>query len=424
MRRARLPEAPAAPGTTLVRHGTVVDGTGAEPRAGWDVELHDGVITYVGPPRPAAPRADHVIDASGRYVTPGFVDVHVHLTMPNGSRPETERVKFAEEHAFDTAESMRLTLEAGVTTVRDLAGLTPGYRAAVARGQIAGPRAHVSIAMLSPTGGHADPVLANESTAAYTSYEQIPSWAVVDTEGEIVRAVRRLVRTGADVIKVCTTGGISTPEDSPEDLGLSEKDVRTVVAELARRGGRPVAAHAQGAEGALAAVLGGATSLEHGYEMPDALVEEMLARGTVLVPTLSTLAMAPDPSRAPAAVVAKKLHWQERARDSAARAIAAGVPVALGTDAGIHPHGANLAELGRLVDAGLDPLAALRAGTLGGARVLGLDDRLGSIEVGRLADLVVTDVDPIADPHALADPSRVRLVLLSGRVVKNADATG
>ncbi|GMA34689.1 amidohydrolase family protein [Demequina litorisediminis] len=167
---------------------------------------------------------------------------------------------------------------------------------------------------------------------------------MVDTDEEVIKAVRTLLRTGADVIKVCTTGGISTPTDSPDDLGLSEQQVRLIASEVARRGGRAIAAHAQGHEGAMAAVLGGTTSLEHGYEMSDALITEMLARGTVLVPTLSTLSMTPDPAVKPAEVVAKKLEWQVRGRDAAARAIAAGVPVALGTDAGIHPQGQNLAE--------------------------------------------------------------------------------
>lgn len=421
MRPALLPSVPGAAGTTLVTGGTVLDGTGAEPREGWDVEITDGLVSYVGPPRPATARADRVVDAAGRHVLPGFVDVHVHLTMPNGRRIAQQRAAFPEEHVFDTAESLRLTLEAGVTTARDLGGLTPGYRTAIAKGQVAGPRVHLAIALLSPTGGHADPVLPNGTHEASSTWEQVPSSAVVDCDEDVVRAVRRLVRTGADVIKVCTTGGISTLADSPEDLGLSEHEVRLVVSELARRGGRPVAAHAQGAQGALEAVRGGVTSLEHGYEMPDELVEEMLARGTVLVPTLSTLAMAPDPAVAPAAVVAKKREWQARGRHAAARAIAAGVPVALGTDAGIHPHGANLTELGRLVDAGLDPRAAVRAATLVGARVLGLADRLGSIEVGKVGDVVVLDVDPLTAPHALADAEHVRVVLQSGRVVTSRD---
>ncbi|WP_082097273.1 amidohydrolase family protein [Demequina silvatica] len=419
MSPARLPAVPAAPGVTLITGATVIDGTGAEPREGCDVEIRDGVITAVGPTSPAATRPDTLVDGAGAWLMPGFVDAHVHLTMPNGARAEDERLKFAEEHAFATAESMRLTLDAGVTAARDLSGLTPGYRNAVAQGLIAGPRMHMSIALLSPTGGHADPIHANGSVAGYVAYEPIPSWAVVDTDEEVVKAVRTLMRTGADVIKVCTTGGISTPTDSPDDLGLSEEQVRLIAAEVARRSGRAIAAHAQGNAGALAAVRGGTTSLEHGYEMSEELIAEMRAHGTVLVPTLSTLSLTPDPAVKPAAVVAKKKEWQVRGRDAAARAIAAGIPVALGTDAGIHPHGRNLAELGHLVDAGMTPLAAIHAGTQAGARLLGLDAHMGTVAPGMLADLVLTGIDPLARIHALADARTVEAVMQGGRVVKD-----
>ncbi|WP_062135617.1 metal-dependent hydrolase family protein [Demequina aestuarii] len=420
MTPARLPDAPTQPGSTRIVGATVVDGTGAPPRIA-DVEIRDGVVVSVGPTSAAATRPDRTVDARGLHVLPGFVDVHVHLTMPNDSRSESQATKFAEEHAFATAESMRQTVAAGVTAARDLAGLTPGYRNAVAAGHIVGPRMHVAIALLSPTGGHADPVRANGSLADYVAYEPIPSGAVVDSDAEAIRAVRTLLRTGADVIKVCTTGGISTPEDSPDDLGISEDQVRLIAREVARRGGRPIAAHAQGLAGALEAVRGGATSLEHGYEMSDELIREMLRRGTVLVPTLSTLNLAPDPSRKPPAVIAKKLEWQHRGRDAASRAVAAGVPVAMGTDAGIHPHGANLAELGHLVAAGLSPLEAIRAGTQTGARLLGLDAHLGTVTTGRIADLVLTDADPVADITSLADPERVRAVTIGGRKVKDLD---
>ncbi|WP_062516560.1 metal-dependent hydrolase family protein [Demequina gelatinilytica] len=419
MSPTRLPVTPVRQGSIRIVGATVIDGTGAEPRTA-DVEVVDGRIVAIGV-GPAATRAEATVDASGLFLTAGLVDTHVHLTMPNESNPEADRLKFMEEHAFATAESMRLTVEAGVTAVRDLAGLTPGYRRAVEAGLIAGPRMHLAITMLSPTGGHADPVRANRSLPAYSDFEPIPSVGVVDSDDEVVKAIRTLVRTGADVVKICTTGGISTPEDSPDDLGIPERQVRLMVAELARRGGRPIAAHAQGNEGALAAVRGGVTSLEHGYEMSDELIEEMLARGTVLVPTLSTLSLSPDPAKKPPQVVAKKLEWQVRGRDAARRAIEAGVPVAMGTDAGIHPHGRNGAEMGHLVDAGMTPLQALHACTIQGARLLGLADHLGSVEVGKLADLVLWDVDPLSAPHVLSDASRARTVLQAGRAAKDLD---
>ncbi|WP_234986607.1 amidohydrolase family protein [Demequina sp. NBRC 110055] len=418
MSPARLPLVPPQPGTTRILGATVIDGTGAEPLEDIDVEIRDGVITSVGATSPAASAADVVIDGRGAFVMPGFIDTHVHVTMPDASSHEMA-LWFAEEHSLATADIMRLTLEAGVTAARDLSGLTPGFRNAVARGWITGPRMHMSIALLSPTGGHADPSHANGTVAPYVAWEPIASGMVVDSDDEVIKAVRTLVRTGADVIKVCTTGGISTPTDSPDDLGLSEHQVRLIRDELARRGGRPIASHAQGHEGALNAVRGGTTSLEHGYDMSDELISALLAHGTVLVPTLSTLSLAPDPTKKSAEVVAKKLEWQERGRDAAARAISAGVMVAMGTDAGIFPQGRNLTELGHLVDAGLTPLQAIHAGTQAGARLLGLDDHIGTVRPGLLADLVVTEVNPLARIHDLADPAAVEVVLQAGAARKD-----
>ncbi|WP_062134993.1 amidohydrolase family protein [Demequina aestuarii] len=419
MTPARLPAVPTSEGTVRIAGATVIDGTGAEPLARAQVTVKDGVIVEVAPESQAASRADVTIDGAGLTVMPGFVDAHVHLTMANGSRAEAERLKFAEERAFDTAESMRLTLEAGVTTARDLSGLTPGYRTAVARGQIVGPRLHLAIAMLSPTGGHADPVHANGSHAHWVDHAEVPGWAVTDTDAQVIEAVRRVLRTGADVIKVCTTGGISTPLDSPDDLGITREQVALIVRETARRQGQPVTAHAQGAEGIAAAVEGGARSIEHGYGITDATLAEMLARGTVLVPTLSTLMRSPDPATAPSSVVEKKRAWQRRGAEAASRAVAAGVTMALGTDAGIHPHGRNLEELAHLVGAGMTPLEAIRAGTVNGAALLGLDDSIGSIEVGKQADLVLTATDPLAAIEALAEPDAIAMVMQAGRVVKD-----
>jgi imidazolonepropionase-like amidohydrolase len=169
------------------------------------------------------------------------------------------------------------------------------------------------------------------------------------------------------------------------------------------------------------AVLGGAASIEHGYDLSDETIALMVERGTVLVPTLSTLLRSLDPVTTPAEVLRSRALRQERGLDSVRRAVAAGVPLALGTDAGVHPHGRNLAELARLVEVGLAPAAALRAGTLGGAELLGLDAQIGSVGVGKQGDLVVTTVDPLQALGELADADSVRMVLQAGRVVKDLD---
>ncbi|MFJ4220101.1 amidohydrolase family protein [Curtobacterium luteum] len=422
---ARLPTTPRRDGVLRLLGATLVDGTGARPVPDSEVELRDGEITYAGPRRSAGTRAgtaDGVtsVDLAGHHLLPGFVDAHVHLSMVP-TPPEEQRARFPEEHVLETAEVLRTTLHAGVTTARDLDGLTPGYRDAVTRGTVDGPRLHLAIAMLSPTGGHADPSLPNGSLPAWAVRPGMPAPGLVDTDEDVVRTVRTLVRTGADVIKVSTSGGSGSPTDEPEDVGISEEQVRLIVRLLDERGGRPVTAHAMTDRAARAAVLGGASSIEHGYDLSDATIALMVERGTVLVPTLSTLLRQLDPATTPPERLVQRAVRQERGLDSVRRAVAAGVPLALGTDAGVHPHGRNLAELGRFVQVGLSPLAAIRAGTQQGARLLGLEALLGSVTPGALGDLVVTRVDPLSDLGALADAASVRAVLQSGRVVKDLD---
>ncbi|GAB2449702.1 imidazolonepropionase-like amidohydrolase [Conyzicola lurida] len=416
---ARLPLTPHEPGALRLLGATLIDGTGAAPVADSDVELRDGVIVYAGPRR-AAVSVDRTIDLAGTFLLPGFVDAHVHLSMVPGT-PEEQRAQFAEEHVLKVAGGLRDTLFAGVTTARDLDGLTPGYRNAVAAGSTLGPRLHLAIAMLSPTGGHADPVRPNGSLPAWAVRPSIPEPGVVDTDDDVIRTVRGLLRTGADAIKVSTSGGIGSPTDHPDDVGLPEAQVRLVHRLLAERGGSPITAHALTDAAVRSAVLGGASSIEHGYDLGDDTIALMLEHGTVLVPTLSTLLRTLDPATTTSAALRDREARQRRGLDSVRRAIAAGVPVALGTDAGVHPHGRNLAELGRLVEVGLEPLAAISAGALGGARLLGLDAHLGSVEAGKLGDLVVTVVDPLASIGDLAEAATVRMVLQAGRVVKDLD---
>jgi imidazolonepropionase-like amidohydrolase len=424
---ARLPLTPAASGRTRVVGATLVDGTLAPPLADAEVEVVDGRIGYVGPRRSAeAVRAagaegTPVVDATGYHLTPGFLDLHVHACMPNDAGPEQITEWFPEEEAFSTARSLRQTLDAGVTTARDLSGLTPGFRNAIAAGHIDGPRLHLAIALLSPTGGHGDPASPNGALPVYAQRATTPGWRIVDTADDVLRTVRRLDRTGADVIKVCTSGGLSSNGDDPSELGVPEEHVALIVAEMRRRRNQPVTAHAQSEQGIREAVRGGAASIEHGYGLTDDLIEEMLERGTVLVPTLAVLNRIPEPGRAPQEKIDRKLRWRDIGTPAIAKAVEAGVPIATGTDAGIVPHGRNLAELGHLVDLGMSPLRAVHAGTLVGARTMGLDEHLGSVETGKLADLVLTRVDPLADVHALADSDAVRAVWQSGRVVKDLD---
>ena len=414
----RLPLTPVSEGRTTFRGATLVDGELGVVLPGADVDVHDGIIRYAGPRRDVRDDA-RIVDLTGAWVMPGFVDAHVHLAMVPAAA-EQQRAWFAEEAVFAIAAQLRATLEAGITAVRDLDGLTPGYRLAVERGTAIGPRLHLAIAMLSPTGGHADPLLPNGSMPAWATRPGMPQPGVVDTDDEVLRTVRRLLRMGADAIKVSTSGGFGSPSDEPGDVGVTEEQVRLIRRLVDERGGRPITAHAVTDAAVRAAVLGGADSIEHGYDLSDATIDLMIERGTVLVPTLSALMRDISPDLTPDRRRERE-ELRRRGMDSVRRAIAAGVPVALGTDAGVVPHGRNLRELSWLVEAGLTPAAALHAGTMTGARLLGLDDRLGSIVAGKVADLVVTDVDPLASIERLADPGTVRMVVQSGCIVTDLD---
>jgi imidazolonepropionase-like amidohydrolase len=417
---ARLPLTPVAEGRTTFRGATLIDGEAATPVPESEVVVHDGIVEYAGPMRaPAADDAGRIVDLSGMWLLPGFVDVHVHLAMVPAPA-EQQRAWFPEEAVLEIAAQLRATLEAGVTTARDLDGLTPGYRLAVQNGTAMGPRLHLAIAMLSPTGGHADPFLPNGSLPAWAVRAGMPEPGLVDTDEDVIRTVRRLIRMGADAIKVSTSGGSGSPTDEPEDVGITEEQVGLICRLAEERGRRPVTAHALTDAAARAAVLGGAGSIEHGYDLSADTIELMADRGTVLVPTLSTLMREIGPQVAPERRRERE-RMRKRGMDSVRRAIAAGVSVALGTDAGVVPHGANLRELAWLVEAGLEPIGAIRAGTAVGADLLGVGDRVGSVVAGKMADLVVTDADPLVAIERLAEPGAVRMVMQSGRVVVDHD---
>ncbi|NHT19581.1 amidohydrolase family protein [Cellulomonas sp. IC4_254] len=408
----------------LLRDVRLIDGTGADPRPATDVLVADGLIVAVGPTGTVVPgwaTADParlaVVDGVGRTLLPGFLDCHVHVsTLPGG---DTLGTVLAPESLLTlrSVPHLSATLDAGVTTARDLAGADSGFRDALEQGLVRGPRLQVAIRILSITGGHGD-----WRTIEGTPLDTGPgAGAVADSPAEFVRAVREVLRQGADWVKVAATGGMGSPRSHPESGGLSEPELRAVVEEADRHGGVGVAAHAQGAAGIAAAVRAGVRSVEHGYLVDDATIDLMGERGTWLVPTLSTLTRPIADGVAPW-VAAKRRALKETARERLHAAISAGVPVALGTDAGIAPHGTNLTELALLVEHGLSPAAAVVAGTSGAARMLGLADQVGTVAPGLRADLVLTDVDPLTSIDALADPRRVRLVVQDGRVVKDARA--
>ncbi|TDB88447.1 amidohydrolase family protein [Actinomadura sp. KC216] len=399
-----------------VHNVRLIDGVGsrAVPDAVLDADA-DGVIVYAGPAShaPPAPRGVRTIDGRGGTLLPGFFDCHVHLGM-SSDRSVVEEALMTDPvlRMLQTADRLRRTLDSGVTSARDLGALPAGFRHAVASGLVQGPRLQVSVGIISHTGGHADTTLPGGMDLGFDFC------ALADDVPEVRKAVRRMLRAGADVIKICTTGGMNSAGDDPDDEDLLEEEIAAAVDEARRHRGRPVAAHAQGRAGVLAAIRGGVRSVEHGFGIDDQGCDLLGEHGAFLVPTLATVFRPLDRSRMPPWAYEKKRRWNEITKENIAAAIERQVNIAAGTDAGISAHGGNLAELRHLVELGMSPMDAIRAATSNSARLLGVEDRLGALRPGMLADLVVCAGDPLRDIGLLAEPEKIVVVAQQGVVRK------
>ena len=401
----------------LLRNVTVIDGLGGAPRPALDVLVTDGVFASISPtgslplPQVINPDSLTVLDGTGHTVLPGFFDCHVHVSTSPATDTLTSITEPESAKTLRAVPALRATLDAGVTSARDLAGADSGFRDAIADGIIAGPALQLAIRILSVSGGHGD-----WRTVGGTPLDTGPGAGVVgDSPADFVRLTREVIREGADWIKVAATGGMGSPRSNPEGGGLSEAELRAVVEEAARHGHIGVAAHSIGTAGIAAAVRAGVRSIEHGYLIDDATIQLMGEQGTYLVPTLATLTRPLSPTAAPW-TIAKRRRTLETARERVGAAIQAGVNVALGTDAGIVEHGQNLRELALLVEFGLSPMQAILAGTSAAARMSGILDEVGTIEPGKRADLVATSLDPILQVGQLASPGAMRLIVQSGRI--------
>ncbi len=354
------------------------------------------------------PRGSREVDVRGLTVLPGLIDCHVHLCL--GGEADVVRTIRDEDPGFTllkAATYARRTLEAGFTTVRDL-----GFRdhsvfalkQAIEAGLIPGPRILAAGLAVCMTGGH----------ARFIGRQ-------VDGPTDIVRAVREQLAAGADVIKFIASGGVLTPGTSPDCAQLSLEELTAGMAE-ARRAGRRVAAHAHGAEGMKNAVRAGAHSIEHATLMDDEAAALMRDNSVFMVPTLSALATTAGCSLSsgiPATALAKARSMRDRHVASFKKAIRAGIAIALGTDAGtpFNYHGENAQELERMVSLGLSPMEAIVAATSKAACLLGIDQSVGTIEVGKQADLLIVDGNPLRRINLLRDRSRIAGVMQAGRFV-------
>jgi imidazolonepropionase-like amidohydrolase len=316
--------------------------------------------------------------------------------------------------ALSGAKNARLTLAAGFTTVRNVGadGFTDvALRDAINAGDVPGPRMLVSGPPLGITGGHCD------NNLLPSDYHRVAD-GVADGIAEVQHKVRENIKYGADLIKICATGGVLSLGDSVEASQYTLEEMKAIVAD-AHRLGRKVAAHAHGAQGILWASEAGVDSIEHGSYIDDAGIAEMKKNGTYLVPTLYLgdwfLANAPS-LHVPPTILAKAQQVMPAARRNLAHAFASGVKVAFGTDAAVYPHGLNAREFAVMVKLGLTPLQAIQAATINAADLLGWSDKVGALEPGKWADLIAVDGDPLRDVTRL---ERVKFVMKGGVVVRN-----
>jgi imidazolonepropionase-like amidohydrolase len=377
---------------TVFHGGRIFDGTGAPPADG-DLAIEDGRVVGVG----SGLDGDDEVDATGCTLLPGLFDCHVHLM----SRYDDDELTVAHRpfsYAFYLApENMMITLRQGITSVRDAGGTDAGVKRAVEDGLIPGPRMQISITMLSQTGGHNDPWLPSGGMSAdWLPYPGFPAGRCDGVDG-VRETVREVIRAGADVIKIASSGGFFSPTDDPMHPHFAQDELDAIVATAADQG-RWVMSHAHGPEGIKRAVRAGVRSVDHGTYLDAECAEMMLAAGTWLVPTLTagdtTEELANDEKLAPE--IREKFKGLGRPEFDAMRLAAdAGVKVAMGTDCPVAPHGWNLNELGHMAANGFTPAQALHAATLSAAELMGWDDRLGSLEPGKVADVVVVRGDAL-----------------------------
>ncbi|MBX3174436.1 MAG: amidohydrolase family protein [Gemmatimonadaceae bacterium] len=419
----RLPT--AGSGTVAIRAARIIDGTGAAAIQNGVVVVTDDRIVAVGPASSVrVPTGARRVDLGDVTLLPGFIDMHVHLMGREFDDPGVFDANVSDYPGFIAAlgvEHARRTLMAGFTSVRMVGALgfeDVGLRKAIDGGYVPGPRIQTAGHALGITGGHCD-----ENNYRPGLLDGTPETGIADGVDEVVRAVRYQVKYGADVIKTCATAGVLS--GGTQGVGASQYTLAELSAMVstARTLDRKVAAHAHGTEGIKLAVRAGVASIEHGSFLDEEGARLMVAQGTMFVPTLmageAVLALA-DAGQMPPLVAVKARAAGAAMRNAIRIAKAAGVRIALGTDAGVGKHGRNGHEFTLMVEwGGLTPMEAIVAGTSTAAELLGWQDRVGTIAVGKLADLVAVPGDPLRDVTAL---ERASFVMKGGVVFKGEGA--
>lgn len=408
----------AAQAATLIHAGRVIDGIASQAMTERTIVVDGGRIVAIESGYRAPSADDRVVDLKNSTLMPGLMDMHVHITSEYSRTSELDRFKKdGPDVALDGAMFAERTLQAGFTTVRDLGD---GFRASIAlrnainAGKLAGPRIFAAGKSIATTGGHADPT---NGWADHLGGANVgPLDGVVNGEEQAAQAVRQRYKEGSDLIKITATGGVLSVAKNGLNPQFTEEEIRSIV-QTARDYGFKVAAHAHGAEGMKRAVRAGVDTIEHGTFMDEETMKLMKERGTYYVPTITAGAWVFDRSKEegffPALVRPKAAMIGPQIQGTFAKAYKAGVKILFGTDTGVSAHGQNAREFVLMVESGMPAMEAIKSATSVSAKYLEIDDRLGTVEVGKLADLVAVPGDPLKDISAM---QRVHFVMKDGVV--------
>ena len=411
--------AAVADAATIIHAGRFIDGRSDEPRKEVSIVIDGKQIVgiEVGYIEPKA--GDTLIKLTEHTVMPGLMDMHTHLMSQHSKESYTERFFMEQaDYALRSTVYARRTLMAGFTTVRDLGdnGVNSiALRKAIDQGWVPGPRIFTAGKSLATTGGHADP-----TNALRGDYRRDPGplEGVVNGPDDARKAVRQRYKDGADLIKLTATGGVLSLAVNGQNPQFTDEELRAIVS-TAKDYGMTVAVHAHGAEGMKRAVLAGVDSIEHGTFMTDEIIKLMKERGTYWVPTNMAgdwvAKMSKEPGYFPDVVRPKAAAMGPVMRGTFAKGYAAGVKIAFGTDSGVSPHGENAREFELMVEGGMPPMKAIQAATLTAAQLLKIEDRLGTIELKKLADIVAVKGNPLEDIRAMHN---VSFVMKDGVVFK------
>lgn len=402
---------------TYIWCGTLIDGISNEPKKNMTIVIEKNKIISVenGFSNPGA--NNKTIDLKTKTVTPGWIDAHVHLSQEINPNRYLEAFQLNDvDYAYRSVVFAKRTLMAGFTTVRDAGGtIVISLKKAINQGLIEGPRIFAAGTPIGSTGSHGDP------TNGYRSDlmgDPGPRIGVANGVDECMKAVRQRYKEGSDVIKIMATGGVLDVSTNGSGAQYTEEEMKAIV-QTANDYGLKVMAHAHGAEGIKRALRAGVISIEHGTLMDDECIELFKKTGAWYVPTIiagkSVSDSAKIPNYFPAVVAKKAMEIGPKLQATFTKAYKAGVKIAFGTDAGVYPHGKNWLEFTYMIEAGMTPMDAIKAATISAAELLGVKDKLGSIEVGKIADVVAVDGDPLKDPQVFG---KVVFVMKEGVVYK------